>query len=177
MLGVLSAASPELPPAPEGFTWKQIEPVKATVLIPTGWHFKSQEGGSKRHYAISKENIDEKGSFETGLTFVVWQKVSTESQGPVPPSAYAAAMLQKFKELKTLERDQAGTQGPFQCVRYQYVDAPPGQTSIRVYNLLLANDKTGTLYIITFEGPTKEWEQAWALGSTILKNLRIDDEI
>ena len=46
-----------------------------------------------------------------------------------------------------------------------------------MHNLLIANDKTGSMYLIIFEAPEKEWEDAWKIGEPILKKLYIDDEI
>jgi len=167
----------ELPAPPEGYTWHKLDIIKASLLVPDGWHVKHQGTGDKNLWAISKEDIDKNGSFETGLTFISTQNVSTKPQGKVPPSKFAAAMLKEMKKKCPLERESSGLQGPFYTVRYQYIDAPKGKTAIRIYNLLMANDKTGTLYQVVYEAPLNEWDDAWRIGEPILKKILIDDEI
>lgn len=167
----------QLPQPPEGYTWKKFDVIKAALLVPEGWYVKHQGGGDKNLWAISKEDVDKTGSFETGLTFISTQNVSTKPQGKVPPSKFADAMLKEIKKRYSLEREASGPQGPFYAVRYQYIDAPKGKTAIRIYNLLMANDKTGTLYQVVYEAPLNEWDDAWKIGEPILKRILIDDEI
>ena len=42
------------------------------------------------------------------------------------------------------------------------------------YKLALANAKTDTLYLLTFESPEKEWAEAWALGSMMVREWVLD---
>lgn len=171
------ASSAELPIPPEGYAWSELGAIKAALLVPNGWHMKHQGSGDKNMWAISKENIDQKGYFETGLTFISTQNVSTKPQGKVPPSKFADAMLKEMKNTYPLERESSGPQGPFYTVRYQYIDAPKGKTAVRIYNLLMANDQTGTLYQVIFEAPLSEWDKAWEIGEQILKKILVDDEV
>jgi hypothetical protein len=43
--------------------------------------------------------------------------------------------------------------------------------------LLIANDKTDTLFIMWFESPPNSWDKNWKIGNTILNNLQIDEKI
>jgi hypothetical protein len=57
------------------------------------------------------------------------------------------------------------------------VNAPAGKESITVCQLLIANDKTGTLFLTIFEAPTANWDEAWKTGEVILRKMLLDDEI
>ena len=46
---------------------------------------------------------------------------------------------------------------------------------IRIHTI--ANDKTGTLYVILFGAPESEWDKAWKIGKTMLNPIFLDDEI
>jgi hypothetical protein len=40
--------------------------------------------------------------------------------------------------------------------------------------MALANAKTDTLYLLTFESPEKDWAEAWQLGEAMLKEGVLD---
>jgi len=82
----------QLPPPPDGLEWFKMEEIKAAFLAPKGWHVKHQDLGDKKIWAVSKENVDEQGGFQTGLTFISFQNVATQPQGRVLPSQFAKAM-------------------------------------------------------------------------------------
>jgi len=42
---------------------------------------------------------------------------------------------------------------------------------------MVANDKTGTLFLVVFEAPTASWEEAWKTGESIFKKMLLDDEV
>ena len=41
---------------------------------------------------------------------------------------------------------------------------------------VIANDRTGMIYVVLFEAPEAEWEKAWKIGEPILKQLIILDD-
>lgn len=49
-------------------------------------------------------------------------------------------------------------------------------TSI-VHTLMVANPKTGTLYLFGFEAPVAGWTDAWTKGEKIMESLAVDDEV
>ena len=74
------------PPAPKGFAWKRIESVKATFLVPEGWHFKEETKDGTRAFFITKEDIHKNGTFEIGLSVNV-QTLKKIGAAPSPSSA------------------------------------------------------------------------------------------
>lgn len=167
----------QLPPPPNGFQWLKMEEIKAAILAPKGWHVNHQDLGDKKIWAVSKENADEQGHFQTGLTFISFQNVATQPQGRVLPSQFAEAMADEVQSRYKLERREHGPKGPFWGCLYQYVENPPGMEPVRIFHSLVANDRTGTLFQIIFEAPVAAWDAEWAAGDVIIKNLVLDDEI
>lgn len=49
-------------------------------------------------------------------------------------------------------------------------------TSI-VHTLMVANPKTGTLYLFSFEAPAVSWTDAWNKGEKMMESLAVDDEV
>ena len=48
---------------------------------------------------------------------------------------------------------------------------------LNLFKAFIANEKTGTIYVIIFEAPTEEWEATWKIAEPMLKYLFIDDTI
>lgn len=108
-LSLLQPASGlELPKAPESFDWLQLVEIKSAVLVPQGWFTKHQNAGDVNLWAISKENVDEDGFFETGLTFISRENVQTRPQGKALPSRFARALVDGLKSKYGSEKSHEG---------------------------------------------------------------------
>jgi len=115
-------AEDALPPAPSGFSWQQLSPIKSVLLKPDGWHFKQSKQGQTDGFFITMEDIDKAGAFKTGLTLNCIRDVPKQS-GQVP-SAYAASLADAAATKYKLIERSSSQQGPFRSVKFSYVDAP-----------------------------------------------------
>ena len=173
LLLALSAGLPgeNAPPAPEGFSWKRLEPVKASFLIPDGWHFKQEEQQGTRAFFITLEDIDKAGLFETGLSVNV-QKLKRD-KAPERAAQFILGMMQGHQVLDQWAKE-AGVMKTFGCrVRETEKDHPP----LIIYVLAVGNERTNTLYVLMFESPESGWDAAWAKGRVMLENFLLDDEV
>ncbi|MFT3869649.1 MAG: hypothetical protein QM715_14430 [Nibricoccus sp.] len=168
-------AATELPVAPNGFLWQEVPTIKAAILRPNDWFYKEDQSGTTTALFITKESIQKKGRFETGLTLNCVRDIPAKAG--MPPSAYAVAFAQEAATKHKLDEQMAFDHGPFKAVRFRYVDASKGITSVTICHLLIANDKTGTLFLVIFEAPTKNWENEWKLGEVILKKMLLDNDV
>ncbi len=164
----------ELPKPPKSFSWAKCEEIKGAFLKPKGWHFKKGEKGSTQGYFITKENIDQKGSFETGLTVNVTKETSKKMN--MTPHQYALKFWATAKKEHKFIEEWAKDMGPFKSLGFVYEKAE-GKKKYKYHNLLIANEETGTLYLIIFEAPSKSWERAWSKGHSMLNKFLIDSEI
>ena len=171
------AAVEVLPEAPKGFLWKQLPFIKAQFLMPNDWNFNFvPENKDERYiYYITKENINQKGYYQTGMNIRVIRNVPTKLKGQLPSEYSANIVAETAKKVKfTKKWDEQ--KGIFKESGYIYVDDSDNKNSITVYRLYISNDKTGTVYILTFEGPTKEWDSLWKnIGEVIFKNFSLDE--
>jgi len=168
-------AEDPLPPAPSGFSWQRLPPIKSALLKPDAWFFKQSKKGQTDAFFITKEDIDKAGAFKTGMTLNCLRDI--EKKSGKSPSVYAASLADAAAEKHQLVERLSSKQGPFHSVRFRYVDTPAGKENITVCQLLIANDKTGTLFLAIFEAPTTNWDEAWKAGETIFKKMLLDDEI
>lgn len=166
----------ELPEAPVGFSWVRMQDIKAAFLKPDGWFEHDQKTKDGHTYAISQESVKTYGSFDTGLTVQGLSDVLNKIHSP--PYAIALNMLEDIKSSKsnTIIKLKDLSQGPFKSFFVRYENNPEVAEAIIVHKIFIANDKTSSLYIVTFESPKASWNQAWKTGNTILKYYLVDDE-
>lgn len=171
------AAYPEetaLPPAPKGYTWQRCPEIKGAFLRPDGWHFKMEKQDDKLGYFITKEKIGEDKLFTTGLSVNV--RFNIPKQNSMSPYDFALFIRESAREEVKFKKEWNHDMGPFRSVGFLYSrDDKAG--AYTVHNILIANDKTGTLYFIMFEGPSAEWDALWKIGEPMLKTMLIDDVI
>ena len=176
MLALASAALPlDLPAPPRGYAWQKCPDVKGALLVPEGWHFRRLEAeDGKLAYFITREPFVPPTPFDVGLTFNVVldvpQKMGTN------PSGFAQQFIGTITSSYSKARTWQTALGPFTGYGVIY-QASKEETPFQFYSLVLANDETGTAFVVTFEAPVAEWERQWATIEPVVKRLAIDDEI
>ena len=163
-----------LPEPPKGYSWQWCEDIKGAFLKPDGWFFKKDAKGDTLGIFITKEDIGKDSQFRTGLTVNVIRKVAEKKK--IPASEHIRQFRDSARKSTKFIREWDTDMGPFKAVGFLY-EKQSKEGAYRVHNLLIANDKTGTVYLVMFEAPVEEWEAAWRLGEPIMKKLYIDDEI
>lgn len=163
-----------LSPAPAGFTWQPLPESKAAALLPAGWYYRAAGEKNAPTYYLTREEIGENNEFETGLSLQVVRKAKTKTGRPAPEYAELLMMRTGFGPGKQLLDKTAVADGPFYKRTVRYRDAPPEAEPRIVYQLALANAKTDTLYLLTFESPEKDWPDAWKLGEVMVRELVLD---
>jgi hypothetical protein len=173
LLGLVPSAAVaiDVPTPPVGYSWKHIIEIDSAFLVPISWHFKETEVKQTLAYFITRENIDTKGSFTTGLTINVLRK--GEEFDPV---GYAGAfVLNLVKENEVLEEPFEAGGGKLKgygCrVRVASENGP-----LVMHYLAIGNENTGTLFLMYFESPESQWEQAWAIAEPILTLFVLGDD-
>ena len=161
----------ELPPAPQGFTWQQLREIKASVLKPDGWYFKSESQQQTQAYFISKEDIDKNGAFTTGLTINALPKLKEGQAAEQAKQFIDRAAASKDAERWTNEK------GQFQQFGCQFRNTDRSGLLIVVRSIAIANRKTNRLYLVIFESPAADWENAWKIGEKILEMLSLNEEV
>ena len=114
--------------------------------------------------------MDKVGRFDTGLTINVIREMKGRSA-----VEYAKSFVDR------LTRDKRGEQWirrsaplvQFGC-RYKASDA---RGTAKIHTLMVANQKTNTLYLFIFESPESDVDSASQTGEKIMDMLAIDDGI
>ena len=159
---------------PKGYSWARCPDIKGAFLQPDGWFFKSTKEEDNKSFFITKEEIKDGKQFSTGLSIFVLSNIPKKSKDS--PYNYSLKIKAVAKETNTLTKEWDRDMGPFKSIGFVYTKKDK-KGDYTVHNLLISNDKTGTLYMILFEAPVTEWEQAWKVAEPMLKYLLIDDTI
>lgn len=170
----VAAQQSALPKPPQGYSWEWCWEIKAAFLKPDGWFFKKDRKGDTPGFFITRENLVKEGSFKTGLTVNVIPKI------PAKKNISAYEFTRKFRDeaRKSVKfiREWDKDMGPFRSVGFLY-EKDDKDGAFKVHSLLISNDGTGTVYLVTFEAPSVEWEAAWKIAEPVIKLLYIDDTI
>lgn len=178
LLLVLPAAAQKhdvkLAPAPAGFAWQPLPEVKAAMLLPLGWYYKAEADKATNTYYLTREEIGETGEYEMGMAVHVVRKARAQTRRPAAEYAELLMLRAGYGPGREHLEKASSTVGPFRKWTVRYREAAPGAEARMVYQVALANPKTDTLYLLTFESPEAEWTNAFELGEAMLRELVLD---
>ena len=176
-LGLPAAAQrydTKLAAPPAGFTWQPLPASKAAALLPAGWYYQAAGEKGAPTYYLTKEEIGENNEYQTGFSLQVVRKAKARTGRPASEYAELLMMRTGFGPGKQPLEKYSVADGPFYKRTVCYRDAPPEAEPQVVYQMALANAKTDTLYLLTFESPEKDWAEAWQLGEMMVRELVLD---
>jgi len=171
-----STLATELPPPPAGYTWVRCNDIKGAFLKPTGWFFKKAVQGDTIGYFITKEDIDQQRAFKTGLSVNVIPNIPRKRG--ITATKFAASYIKAAVASREVFKEPwSTTMGPFEGYGVVVINRDSHQGDFVTHNLAIANDKTGTVYLLTFESPLDQWDASWSIAKPMLKMFLIDDTI
>lgn len=160
--------------APAGFHWQPLPESKAAALLPDGWYYRAEVQKAGATYYLTSEEVGEDSEFRTGLTLKVVRKLASQTKLSAQSFIEMLMMRTGFGPGQQQLEKTAAVEGPWHKRTVRYRDAPPDAEPRVVYQLALANAKTDTLYLLTFESPEKDWAEAWKLGEAMVSELVLD---
>lgn len=157
-------------PTPAGST-AELKAIKGSIQLPSGWFLREEGEDGLTVYQITREKVEsENDPFTAGLIISVTTKVPDRNS--MKPSEYAAELLSSTQDEGGGELKKT-TEGDFIVYRAEYkIEADSG--NVEVINLAKANDKTGTLYFLTWQAPQAEEAKMGPLREEIFKSLKLD---
>ena len=162
---------------PAGMAWQPLPEAKAALLLPVGWHYRAKGTRVAPTYYLTQEAVGESSEFATGLSLQVVRKATARTRHPAAEYAGLLLMRTGFGPGRQRLADTATVAGPWHYWAVRYREVTPDAEARIIYQLALANAKTDTLYLLTFESPEKEWPAAWALGAVMVREWVLDSRI
>ena len=168
---VLPAWALSLGPAPAGYSWVEFKEVNAAYLKPDGWYQAIRSDEEVATLFISKENMEQLGSYRTGLSVNVIRNV--RQRAGVTPSQFAQRTVAKTAASKEILSQWATpVNGGTLNVGFRYRDPSPFP-SLVIHTVLLADDGADLLQILVFGAPESEWENAWKHGERMMSGILV----
>jgi len=170
---VSSIFAQEPPKAPEGYTWVTAKPMKGTFLLPKGWNFLEEQQGDTAACFITKEKITSSTGFDTGVSINLLKNIPAKLK--MSPSQYAQRLIDILGQKNETIKKVTNKVGPFEHQAIEFINRDTSGHSIHIWQIIIANDKTGSAYIVTAESPDKLWVQNWPALEKITSLLGVDD--
>jgi hypothetical protein len=139
---------------PAGYAWQEVQEMGCAFLKPKGWHYKHVERDGQHARFISRDE----GSFQTGLT--VNMILLSHLKTGITAFEYAKQFMYTATRQREPLQSLSTKQGPFRAYGSIILD-DSRRTPILVHNLVIANDRSGTIYVVLYEAPEGEWREAW----------------
>jgi hypothetical protein len=143
-------------------------------LIPDGWYFKrvtNTRAVAAVAYFVTVENINARGSFDTGFSL---NMILPRSQSEAVEPYVKASIAQLERQNQVLKPSWELTDGVFH--RYGCLVRVQGKAGpLVVDHRAIVNTKTKTMFLLVFESPESQWEEAWAKGANVMELLSLDE--
>ncbi|MBN8248777.1 MAG: hypothetical protein J0L84_15215 [Verrucomicrobia bacterium] len=170
LAATLATMAADMPPAPAGFAWTRLPEIRADLLKPSGWTLDHQRKGGSETYRLA---APKKAGSPAAALDINWVADVPGLAGMVP-SKYAAGLVATASESHKILERESGTIGSLASVAFRFADSGPGRDGLMVRYQLVANDRTGSLYILAFEAPAREWTNSWKTGAVMMDRIRWD---
>jgi hypothetical protein len=158
-------------PAPTGFSWEYVPEINAAFLKPEGWIVSKKTVNNIFIVAFSEEDPDVVGKFAHGFT-VVTARPSSDVSDIVDCAKQARDHLVNSFRVLTKRDFDLGSFKAFNCLCLM------PKEKIGLFSLDLANPKTRTVFLITFESPAEDYDRYWnSFGNSMIDDLILDDEL
>jgi len=165
----LSAIEAALPKAPDGFRWTDCFNAEVELLQPDGWFKLEENNKDGKACYLTQEKIKGTSQFSTGLSVQKIASVSaTFKVGPVQFAKNFVTVLAKDSANKASEIEQVD-KGDYTNFKRTLT-----ATDFKAKYVAIANTKSDTVYILWFESPPQDWDNAFnKYGDVMLSNLQI----
>ncbi len=173
VLAAPAAFGLDLPQPPSGYSWEYCNDIGGALLRPDHWFFQRKADGAALAYFITKEPWVPPGLFDVGFTFNVVFDI--RGQSGLSPTVFAERFVAKAAEIHQAVRTWSSEMGPFKAEGIVYLGTDDSK-GFKFFNLVIANDKTGTAFLVVFEAPESSWDAEWRVIEPTIQRLYIDDE-
>lgn len=162
---------------PQGFIWKECPTIRAKIPMPNTWFSNSADLGETKAVSLSKEPP----LFKTGLTVNALLNIPRKLK--VNPSEFAQGAIRLKPGLTPTSEIIEIARDPFVIYRgtfhFKGGTFMPGATmgSTEFYIAIIGNDKSGTLYTLSFETPSHLWSQNEHIARVMIEHCSLNPSL
>ncbi len=161
---------------PKGYIWQEFKEVHAAILKPKKWHYSKVMLENHSIFRLTRDRVSADHAFLTGLSMHVFKDVPTVMD--LMPSELAEKYLSEYAmDRQTLEvfvpkysGNMIQSGGTYK--NRMYIKGKQRQFQIHI--TALANDNTGTLYLLVYACPASQWDKFMNNIITIGSDVMLD---
>ncbi|MCF7973743.1 MAG: hypothetical protein K9N55_08000 [Phycisphaerae bacterium] len=162
--------------APKGYVWQEFKEVHAACLKPKNWHYSDVMRENHSIFRLTRERVSANQEFLTGLTLHVFKDVPNVTN--IKPSELAEKYLSEYAMSKqTVEVFVPKHSGNMiqSGGTYQGKLFVRGKSRVfKIHITALANDNTGTLYLLVYACPANQWQKFMSTIVTVGSDVMLD---
>lgn len=164
----------DLPNPPSGYDWHECKGSKTFVIVPNGWHTLNETKEDTQACFITKEKIIGSNMFKTGLSINAIPNIPEKTGAS--PTKYAEAFFAKAQSTMKVDNYNKTMNGPLKIYSaFMYPQSVVSDKPIVLFQLIAANEETGSIYVVTFESPEDEWDNYSPIVKDTLENLALNN--
>ncbi len=175
LIFTLPMHSQSMPPAPDGFSWVQAKAMKSFFLLPKGWNFLEELKGDTNACFITKEKITPNQGFMTGVSINLIKNVLSKTN--LTPSQYAQKYIQVIESKNETIKKVSSKVGVLNHFAIECLCKDEDGKLLHMWHILVANEKTGSLFLVAAESPSGAWASNWPNLEKIISTLGLEDAI
>jgi hypothetical protein len=164
---------------PKGYVWQEFKEVHAACLKPKRWHYSKVMRENHSIFRLTRDKVSANHAFLTGLSLHVFKDVPAVMD--LMPSEQAEKYLSEYAmDKQTLEvfvpkysGNMIQSGGTYK--NRMYIKGKQRQFQIHI--TALANDNTGTLYMLVYACPAAQWEKFLDTIITVGSDVMLDPKI
>jgi hypothetical protein len=164
------------PKAPKGYVWQEFTEVHAASLKPKKWHYSKVILENRGIFRLTREKVSSDQSFLTGLTLHVFKDVPDVME--MSPSELAEKYLSEYAmDKQTLEvfvpkysGNMIQSGGTYQSRMF----LKGKSRTFKIHITALANDESGTLYLLVYVCPASQWDEFLDTIITVGSDVMLD---
>ena len=144
-----------------------------SIQVKKTWYFLTEHIGSSKICYITVEPLKKEGAFKTGVVLEIVDDYSDKTKIPVKEYAYYYIKDLPNNQLEVpIESFSNGSVSGFSTVLLQTDGI--GQYDKKKFVTTIANSKTNTLYILSYETPIGEENTHRVEINTMISNIQLD---
>lgn len=157
-----------VPDPPAGYSWLFVPGTSTAVLRPDGWYATVEEDDGQIAAFVSLENWEERGEFETGLSFnfIPDMRARSGTTAQAYGESIIAGAANSFEVLIAPQRGELGPGLVFMGVR---VRAVLDDTPVIIHSQVIVDNDRDSVRLVVFESPEATWDEMWEIGRQLLR--------
>ncbi|MCK5893080.1 MAG: hypothetical protein KAG53_01455 [Endozoicomonadaceae bacterium] len=158
---------------PKGYHWEACETITCAFLVPDSWKFERFNNGNSKRFVITKQRHKQPIAPRIQINVLQQSKVKTGISAEEHMNMFIENLYNSSRVLDTWQRKN----GNFISRAITGTHRNNADNSTQTFNLLIANMKTDTLYVMSFKAASTFWDQEWPVVKLLFEQLRLDGEV